>query len=56
LNNSKDKRKIALLQWATLAVALGPAGENGLAHLGLSAETGELPRSSPVCGSPVDRQ
>jgi hypothetical protein len=44
-NNLKDKRKWALLQWATPAVALGPAGENGLAHLGLLAqdETGELP-------------
>jgi hypothetical protein len=33
---------------------LGPAGENGLAHLGLwvrSAETGELPRSPPARGS-----
>jgi hypothetical protein len=42
------------LQWDTLAVALGPTGENGLAQLGLStrsAETGELPRSSPVRGS-----
>jgi hypothetical protein len=42
----KEKRKIVLLQWATRAVALGPAGESGLAHLGLSArsaETGELP-------------
>jgi hypothetical protein len=36
---------MALLQWATPAVVLGPAGESGLAHLGLSArdETGELP-------------
>jgi hypothetical protein len=45
LNNSKDKRKRALLQWATPAVALGPAGESGLVHLGLLAqdEIGELP-------------
>jgi hypothetical protein len=46
LNNLKEKRQIVLLQWATRAVALGPAGESGLAHLGLSArsaETGELP-------------
>jgi hypothetical protein len=46
-----------LLQWATPGVALGPADENGLAHLGLSArsiETGELPRSPPACGSLVD--
>jgi hypothetical protein len=57
LNNSKDKRKTALLQWATFAVALGLAGENGLAQLGLSAcstETGEFPRSSPTHGSPAD--
>jgi hypothetical protein len=53
LNNSKDKRKIAMLQWATLAVVLGPAGENGLAHLGLlarSVETGEL---APEVGVPI---
>jgi hypothetical protein len=37
LNNSKDKRKRLLLQWATPTVALGLAGESGLAHLGLSA-------------------
>jgi hypothetical protein len=57
LNNSNDKRKIALLQWATQTVALGPAGKNGLAQLGLSArsaEAGELPRSSPARGSPAD--
>jgi hypothetical protein len=57
LNNSTDKRKIALLQWATVAVALGPAGENGLAHVGLSArsiETGELPRSPPAHGPLTD--
>jgi hypothetical protein len=57
LNNSKDKRKTTLLQWATPAVALGPAGENGLAQLGLlarSAEAEELPRSSPARGSPAD--
>jgi hypothetical protein len=38
-------------------VALGPAGESGLAHLGLSAcsvETGELPHSPPACGSPAE--
>jgi hypothetical protein len=57
LNNSKDKRKIALLQWATLAVALGPVGKNDLAHLGLSAlsvEIGELPHSSLAHGSPAE--
>jgi hypothetical protein len=45
LNNLKDKRIMILLQWVMPAVALGPAGESGLAHLGLSArdETGELP-------------
>jgi hypothetical protein len=50
----KLKRKIALLQWATPAVVLGPTGENGLAHLGLwarSAETGERPHSPPARGS-----
>jgi hypothetical protein len=43
LNNSKDKRKRLLLQWATPAVALGPTGESVQAHVGLSArdETGE---------------
>jgi hypothetical protein len=38
-------------------LALGLVGENGLAHLGLSArlaETGELPRSSPLRGSPAE--
>jgi hypothetical protein len=39
LNNLNDKRKTTLLQWATLAVALGRAGENNLAHLGLSARS-----------------
>jgi hypothetical protein len=51
------KEKTTLLQWATLAVALGPVGENGLAHLGLSAhlaEIGEFPHSSLARGSPVD--
>jgi hypothetical protein len=46
-----------MLQWATLTVALGPAGKNGLAQLGLSArsaEAGELPRSSPARGSSAD--
>jgi hypothetical protein len=40
-----------------LAVALVLAGENGLAHLGLSArstETGELPRSSSTQDSPAE--
>jgi hypothetical protein len=44
------------LQWATLVVALGPADENGLAHLGLlarSAETGER-RPWSLAASPVD--
>jgi hypothetical protein len=57
LNNSKDKRKIALLQWPTLAIALGPSDENGLAHLGLSAryvKTGEFPHSPPGRGLPAD--
>jgi hypothetical protein len=57
LNNSKDKRKIARLQWAILAVVLGLADENGLAQLGLSAHSakiGEFPRSSPARGLPVD--
>jgi hypothetical protein len=57
LNNSKDERKIALLQWATPAVALGPDGESGLAHLGLwprSAETGEPPILPPTRGSPAE--
>jgi hypothetical protein len=57
LNNSKDKRKTTLLQWATLAIALGPTDENGMAQLGLSArsaEAGELPRSSPARGSSAD--
>jgi hypothetical protein len=38
-------------------VALGPAGESGLAHLGLSVrstETGELPHSPPVRGSSAE--
>jgi hypothetical protein len=38
LNNSKDKRKRPMLQWATPVVALGLASESGLAHLGLSAQ------------------
>jgi hypothetical protein len=44
------------LQWATLVVALGPADENGFAHLGLSArsaETGER-RSWSLAASPAN--
>jgi hypothetical protein len=40
-----------------LAAALGPAGEIGLAHLGLSArsaKTGELPHSPPARGLPAE--
>jgi hypothetical protein len=56
LNNLKDKRKRALLQWATPAVALGPASKSSLAHLSLSAwdETGSSPHSSPARGSPTE--
>jgi hypothetical protein len=46
------------LQWATPAVALGPAGESGLAQLGLPArdEIGEPPIPPPMRGSPADRR
>jgi hypothetical protein len=57
LNNSKDRRKRALLQWATPAVVLGPASESSLAHLGLSTEMkqGSSPHSLPMRGSSADR-
>jgi hypothetical protein len=35
------------LQWATFAVALGPAEENGLAHLGLSARSAKIGEGRP---------
>jgi hypothetical protein len=57
LNILKDKRKIALLQWATPAVALCLAGESGLVHLGLSAlsaETGDPPIPPLARGSPAE--
>jgi hypothetical protein len=50
---------MALLQWATPTVALGPAAESVLAHMGLSAreEAGELPpppHSSAARSSPIE--
>jgi hypothetical protein len=44
------------LQFATPDVALGLAGESGLAHLGLLAwdETGEPPIPPPTRGSPTE--
>jgi hypothetical protein len=47
---------MALLQWATLAVTLDPAGESGLAHLGLLAqdETWEPPIPPPARGLSVE--
>jgi hypothetical protein len=61
LSNSKDKRKRLLLQWATPAVALGPADESGLAHLGHLAQdkTGDPPvphRRVAHRPNPVNRQ
>jgi hypothetical protein len=47
LNNSKDKRKMVLLQWATPAVALGPTGESSLTHLGLPARSAEAGETFP---------
>jgi hypothetical protein len=44
------------MQWATPAVALGPPGASGLAHLGLPAwdKTGEPPIPSLARGSPAE--
>jgi hypothetical protein len=47
LNNSKDKMKRAMLQWAAPAVALGPAGESGLANMGPSARSAEAGETFP---------
>jgi hypothetical protein len=56
LNHLKDKRKTALLQWATLAVALGPASENSLAHLGLLTRLVEIGEGRPwsLVAAPAD--
>jgi hypothetical protein len=39
--------KRAMLQWATPAVALGPAGESGLANMGPSARSAEAGETFP---------